>query len=372
MALSKIQSNSYEDTAVHGQRNLIINGAMQVAQRGTSGVTGNGYNSVDRFRMASGGTSQWALTQTQETDAPTGFSKSTKYSCTTAETTLDAADWAGIQYTFEGQDLQHLSYGSASAQSVTLSFWVKSSATGTFGVSIYQPNDGRIIGSTYTIASANTWEQKIITFAGDTTGIIDNVNTEGLRIYWFLAAGSNFTSTDNTSWKVYTGNDFAYGHAVNLIDSTSDNFYLTGVQLEVGDTATTFEHRSYGDEYNRCLRYTYAPRNDSTSGADGSTIATGYCQAGSIGVYFIEFPVPMRNIPSMTTTSTAGSIEQAYHNAGATTHNVSDMTYISSISGNQKACFTIGSTSFSSGESAFCRYSTGNIADNIIVFSAEL
>jgi len=243
------------DGAFQANRNLVINGAMQVAQRGTSGATGNGYNSVDRFRIASGGTSQWALTQTQETDAPTGFSKSTKYSCVTAETTLDAADWAGIQYTFEGQDLQHLSYGSASAQSITLSFWVKSSATGTFGVSLFQPNDSRIIGSTYTISSANTWEQKIITFAGDTTGIIDNVNTEGLRIYWLLAAGSIYTGTDNTSWKAYTSNAFADGHAVNLIDSTSDNFYLTGVQLEVGDTATPFEHRSYGDEFAKCQRY---------------------------------------------------------------------------------------------------------------------
>ena len=295
MALSKIQSNSYEDTAVHGQRNLIINGAMQVAQRGTSGTSGNGYNSVDRFRIASGSTDEWALTQTQETDAPTGFSRSTKYTCTTAETALASDEWAAIQYTFEGQDLQHLSYGSASAQSVTLSFWVKSSATGTFGVSIYQPNDGRIIGSTYTIASANTWEQKIITFAGDTTGIIDNVNTEGLRIYWFLAAGSSFTSTDNTSWKAYAGTDFAYGHAVNLIDSTSDNFYLTGVQLELGETATTFEHRSYADEFARCQRYFERIQTD------GAGTPIGYCSVRTGSWYGgVPFLIEKRSAPSVT------------------------------------------------------------------------
>jgi len=297
MALSRIQNNSYEDTAVHGVRNLIINGAMQVAQRGTSGATGNGYNSVDRFRIASGGTSQWALTQTQETDAPTGFSKSTKYSCVTAETTLDAADWAGIQYTFEGQDLQHLSYGSASAQSITLSFWVKSSATGTFGVSLFQPNDSRIIGSTYTISSANTWEQKIITFAGDTTGIIDNVNTEGLRIYWLLAAGSSYTGIDNTSWKAYAGNDFADGHVVNLIDSTSDNFYLTGVQLEVGDTATPFEHRSFGDELARCQRYYYE-----YSGANSDWLGLGNVYQTDQVICPVYSPTVMRALPTLTKT----------------------------------------------------------------------
>jgi len=309
MALSRIQNNSYEDTAVHGVRNLIINGAMQVAQRGTSGATGNGYNSVDRFRIASGGTSQWALTQTQETDAPTGFSKSTKYSCVTAETTLDAADWAGIQYTFEGQDLQHLSYGSASAQSITLSFWVKSSATGTFGVSLFQPNDSRIIGSTYTISSANTWEQKIITFAGDTTGIIDNVNTEGLRIYWLLAAGSSYTGIDNTSWKAYAGNDFADGHVVNLIDSTSDNFYLTGVQLEVGDTATPFEHRSYGDELARCQRYyqQWGPSSETHLRAFAGSYTTGVY----ISNHFL-FPTIMRATPSFAVPS-----GPAYQNAGS-------------------------------------------------------
>jgi len=306
MALSTIKTASIANDAITsdkiindgnlGVRNLIINGAMQVAQRGTSGATGNGYNSVDRFRIASGGTSQWALTQTQETDAPTGFSKSTKYSCVTAETTLDAADWAGIQYTFEGQDLQHLSYGSASAQSITLSFWVKSSATGTFGVSLFQPNDSRIIGSTYTISSANTWEQKIITFAGDTTGIIDNVNTEGLRIYWLLAAGSSYTGIDNTSWKAYAGNDFADGHVVNLIDSTSDNFYLTGVQLEVGDTATPFEHRSYGDELARCQRYYWK----TTDGELSIHMQRSY---NNYNAYYgaMYFPTTMRAAPTFTT-----------------------------------------------------------------------
>ena len=297
MALSKITNDSFEDTAVHGVRNLIINGAMTVAARGTSGTTGNGYNSVDRFRMASTTTTSWALTQTQETDAPTGFSNSTKYSCTTAGATLPAGDWAAIQYTFEGQDLQHLSYGSASAQSVTLSFWVKSSATGTFGVSIYQPNDARIIGSTYTISAANTWEQKTITFAGDTTGVIDNVNTEGLRIYWFLAAGSSFTSTDNTSWKAYAGTDFAYGHAVNLIDSTSDNFYLTGVQLELGETATPFEHRSYGDELTRCQRYYYE-----YSGASSDWLGLGNVYQTDQVICPVYSPTVMRALPTLTKT----------------------------------------------------------------------
>ena len=168
-----------------------------------------------------------------------------------------------------------------------------------------------------------------------------------------------------------------YVGQVNFFDSTSNNFYLTGAQLEVGEQATPFEHRSFADELARCQRYTYVPRNDSTSTADGSAFTVGYCNSGPIGVYCAEFPVPMRDIPTLATTSSADALEQAYHNNTVTSHNATDMTYVATISGNQKGWFTISGASFSGGEGAHCRYakgvfSDGTSKDNIIVFSAEL
>ena len=354
-------------------RNLIINGAMQVAQRGTSetGVTGSEYaNAPDRFKAQVTSAGTWTLSQSST--APSGFANSYKWDCTTADASLAAGDVIQFAHKVEAQNLQQLQYGNSDAQAITVSFYVRSNKTGIYILEIFQEDSSRSISKSYTIDSANTWERKTITIQGDSSGTINDDNGTGFDMLWYLAAGSNFTSgTLATDWASIVSANRAVGQ-VNLADSTSNEWYITGIQLELGEQATPFEHRSFGDEYNRCLRYTYVPRNDSTDAGDGTTIATGYCQTGPIGVYFTEFPVPMRDIPSLTTTSTASSIEQAYHNASATSHNVSDMTYVASISGNQKACFTVASASFSGGEGAHLRYSTGNIADNIIVFSAEL
>ena len=237
-------------------RNLIINGAMQVAQRGTSTASissGDTYPSVDRFmlRVSSAGT--W--TNSQSTDAPAGFSSSLKMDCTTADASLAADDNVQIQYRFEGQDLQQLNFGSASAKSLTLSFWVKATKTGTNIVVLYQDDGNDFIAKSYTVDSADTWEYKTITFSGNTLASITNDNTRGLIVQFFLAAGSNFQSgTLATSWAGYVQGNEAVGQ-VNHADSTSNNFYLTGIQLEVGETATPFEHRSYGDEFAKCQRY---------------------------------------------------------------------------------------------------------------------
>ena len=238
-----------------GDRNFVINGAMQVAQRGTSGTTNTGYNSVDRFATQAIATDNLAMTLTQQTDSPAGFSNSLKLTVTTAESALASDEFFSVQHRIEAQNLQSLQYGASGAKSLTLSFYVKGTTTGTYTVALQQIDGARVITSTYAISSANTWEKKNLTFTGDTSGSFANDHGEGLRIHWFLAAGSDYTSVDSTAWSAYADNKVAYGHAVNIIDSTSKTWQLAGVQLEIGDVATPFEHRSFGDELARCQRY---------------------------------------------------------------------------------------------------------------------
>ena len=185
------------NSQIGGRRNIIINGAFQIAQRGTShtGLTNgsNGYY-LDRFKFAESGTSASQFTISQSTDSPDGFGFSMKFDCTTADTSLDATEQLRIITDLEGQDLQQLKKGTSSAEKVTLSFYVKSNLTGTAIVTIYDTPNGRHISKSYTIDSANTWERKVIVFEGDTSGAIDNDNTTGFRIEWHLRAGSNATS----------------------------------------------------------------------------------------------------------------------------------------------------------------------------------
>tara|TARA_R100000278_G_C5475714_1_gene166351 strand:+ start:1589 stop:2653 length:1065 start_codon:yes stop_codon:yes gene_type:complete len=244
-----------------GRRNLIINGAMQVAQRGTSvtGISGPGYKALDRMRHSSANTSTSRFTQEQVSDAPDGFSNSLKLTTTTAEGGIPADGRVSvIDYRIEAQDLQHLKYGTSDAKKITLSFWVKSSLTGLTTVGIYAPDGVRSIGRSYTINSANTWEYKTLTFDGDTGGTINDDNGIGLEILFQVAAGSDYTSTPiQTSWGASSNfnDEFNGGNTFNLIDTLNATFQITGIQLEVGSTATEFEHRSYGEEFALCERY---------------------------------------------------------------------------------------------------------------------
>ena len=241
-------------------RNLIINGDMRIAQRGTSvsGISSGGtYHTVDRFTTVIGSAGTW--TQTQSTDVPTGqgFSTSLKMQCTTADASLASGAYNSIQHYIEAQNLQHLKYGTANAESLTLSFWVKSNKTGTYVAQFLQDDSTgtRTIVKSYTIDSADTWEKKTITIEGDTAGQINNDNGIGLQVRLAFAMGSDYTTgTLQTTWGPLVSANFAVGQ-VNLADSTSNYINITGVQLEVGDTATPFEHRPYDVELARCQRY---------------------------------------------------------------------------------------------------------------------
>ena len=337
-----------------GVRNLIINGDMRIAQRGTSstGMTTGGYYTVDRFQTSISSAGTW--TMTQDTSVPTGqgFANSLKMACTTADASLAASDYARIEHKIEGQNLQHLKYGTSSAEKITLSFWVKSNKTGTYATMMYQPDDTRLQNKTYTIDAADTWEKKTITVDGDTTGVIDNDNGSGIIVYWFLGAGSNRTDgTANTDWQAYDDGNEAAGMTVNLADSTSNYINITGVQLEVGDTATPFEHRPYDMELARCMRYYYTTKIGGQTNLYVYGFFGGYNTTGNLVGATVPHPVPMRASPT-------GTVGGTFTVVNGNTPAVHGVNYYG---------FLAGSNVTSTGQCSF--YSNGN---GYFILSAEL
>jgi len=252
MSISRIDNEGLTGP-IGGRSNLVTNGAITINQRGDqTGVTSTTYV-TDRIQHILGTAGTWSISKSS--DAPDGFSNSLKLDCTTANASLSSGSIYILGQKFEGQDLQHLDYGTSGAKKLTLSFFVKSNKTGTYVVEFFQDGNSRQQSQTYTIDSADTWEKKTITIDGDTSGSLANDNTSELAFYWWVVAGSDYSSgTLNTSWASSTNANRAVG-IVNLADSTSNEWYVTGVQLEVGTVATEFEHRSFGEELALCQRY---------------------------------------------------------------------------------------------------------------------
>mgnify|MGYP001170511443 CR=1 FL=1 len=304
--VSNITANQLDIGQIGGRKNIIINGAMQVAQRGTSftSVAGSAYH-LDRFRTGMGDTSA-RFTVTQATAGLNGFAKSFKYDCTTAEASLSNADARlFISQRIEGQNLQQLKKGTSDAEKITISFYVKSTKTGTYILEVVDHDSSRHISKSYTISSSGTWEQKILTFDADTTGALTNDNTTSIQLNWWLIAGTNHSSgTLQTTWSGYAGaSDYqnsAVGN-VNLGDNTSNTWEITGIQMEVGSQATPFEHRSFGEELALCSRYFYKHKLES----DGGPRACQYHNSYKMTHDF--FPVEMRAVPTATVTFNSGS-----------------------------------------------------------------
>jgi len=346
--------NQVDDGAITGS-NLIINGAMQVAQRGAGPFTNasGGYQTVDRFQLS--GTMGGSFTLEQATDAPSGsgFQKSFKALAPTGFSSPSASASAKLITSLEGQDLQQLLKGTADAVPVTVSFWVKAVVTGTYILEVYDEDNNRTISTAYSISASNTWEKKTITISGDTSGALGNDNGKSFSLVWWIGAGSNFTSgTLNTSWNASVSANRAVGQ-VNAVASNNDAFYLTGVQLEVGDTATPFEHRSYGDELARCQRY--YQEVDRGSGITWST------SSAYINIPYIK---TMRAVPSFGTTGPLG-LNEARINAVQTTAHV--VSYNANTSGafTQMNNFSPSLVQYSA---ALMRGNTGNF----VTLDAEL
>tara|TARA_R100000231_G_scaffold139589_1_gene121448 strand:- start:1593 stop:3425 length:1833 start_codon:yes stop_codon:yes gene_type:complete len=299
-----VKGNQYPTAGALSNRNLIINGAQTVSQRGTStaSVTSSGYHAVDRFHADVTTAGTWTFSQS--TTTPDEFANSFKLDCTTAKASPDVGTVLIFNQRVEGFNLQSLKKGTSAAESVTLSFWVRSNKTGTYIAELRDNDNSRAISKTYSISSANTWEHKTITFPGDTTGAFDNDNGLSLYINWWLAAGSNFTSgTLSTSWASITQANRAVG-VVNLADSTDNEWYITGVQLEVGEKATPFEHRSYGDELVRCQRYFEKSYNQGTTPGAASTSAGSYTArdgtaSAVVRYYSVNYKVTKRAVPTV-------------------------------------------------------------------------
>jgi len=313
------------DSGALSNRNFIINGEMQCWQRATAATAANNsYNTVDRFRpYGSGG----AYTTEQSTDNPNGTGNGFSLKCqvTTADTSIAAGEYAFINHEIEAQNLQHLQYGTSSAKNVTLSFWVKSNKTGTYTVGVFKHANGAtayMYRKEYTIDVADTWEKKEFTIsptAGSTTfmtssgGAIANNNGNGFGVSFNLMLGSNFHGT-NDAWAA----DAKYGtsNQVNWMDSTSNNFYITQIQMEVGESATPFEHRPFGDELARCQRYFCKIENNTGSGQYFSML-----QAYGTNVFGVlaDYPVNMRTTPTAAQSGTFGAYIASSADAGMST-----------------------------------------------------
>ena len=300
-----------DNLPIEGQlsgRNLIINGGMQVWQRSsaTTTITNSSYPTVDRFRCYTGGAT---YTSTRSTDVPSGqgFSYSNKFDVSGADNALGAGSFYVFKTRLEGSSCMPLCYGTSDAKTITLSFWVKSNKTGTYSISLYKfDNTAYSYVKNYTINTANTWEKKIITItptAGNTTfitssaGAIANDNSHGLDINFILSVGSNHTGGTDDSWSSNL-NHYATSSNVNWMDSTSNNFYITGIQLEVGSQASPFEHEPVGVTLSKCHRYTFVHQTDSDY--DWAALS-GYCNTTTNALSFYQFPVKMRASPTLTT-----------------------------------------------------------------------
>ena len=292
-------------------KNFIINGAMNVAQRGTSGTgfgASSGYFTVDRFGCFQASTAG-RVTMTQTSDGPEGFANCMKFACTTADTSVAAGEQFGFFTGLEGQDVQALGKGTSGAKSVTVSFWVKGNASATYVLELYDWDNTRNIGQTFAVTTS--WNRIELTFAGDTSGAFDDDNGGSLGLYFHLHAGSNLTSgTLNTSWGSVTAANRCVGIS-SIFDSTSRTFFMTGLQMEIGEKATEFEHEPFSTTLSKCERYfktsyeygTYAGDVLSPTGS-GSTSTAGCLNmttAGNVNRAFgsIQFPVKMRDAPTM-------------------------------------------------------------------------
>ena len=352
-------------TSNYSNRSVVYNGAMRIAQRGTNftGVTASGTFPVDRFLFHVGSLGTWTLSQS--TDVPTGqgLSHSIKCDVTTANASPSGTAYARIDQRFEGQDLQRFCKGTANAKNFAVSFWVKSPKTGTHIVQLQDQDNSRTVSKAYTVSSANTWEKKELIFPADTTGAFDNDNGGSLFLCFYLAVGTGYQGgTLQTTWGTPVNNTRATGQ-VNVADSTSNDFYLTGVQMEASSYCSEFEHRSFGDELLRCYRYYYRLK-----GEDNKTYMIGMSDNDNVNIYgFFHFPVPMRIPPA--------SIEQNgtashYKVRRDTTKSCTGVpTYVDSRDFYCRVNFPSSGHGWGTGQMLWCQ---GGSSSSYLGFSAEL
>jgi hypothetical protein len=311
-----------------GNRNLIMNGAMQVAQRGTpltvNANLARGKTCADLWEISSDTNGTAVFSSSKSTDTPNGFGSSLKLDVTTADTSIAADVGTRFLQRFEGQNLQAFKKGSSDALQFTLSFYVKSPKTGTHCIELLDIDNNRSVSATYTISQADTWQYVTNTFPADTTGALDNDNAQSFIVLWWLAAGSNFSSgTLNTTWNARVEANRAVGQ-VNVTDNTANNFYITGVQLEVGSTATEFEHRSFGQELALCQRYYQV-----LATGNQAAIGNGFAFQSDRFQCNVGLPIEMRSVPTLDEQMTGATKYRI--NMGNLDHNTGNTPSLSSV-----------------------------------------
>ena len=297
-------------------RNMLTNGDLMVDQKAaTATQTGSGGSRpVDGWRQGQSNVGQLSVDTSRVADAPsnTRLTHSIKAQVKTPESSFAANEDFTLLTKVEGHDCQKLMYGTANAKTTTLSFWVKSSIAGTFAVGIYQEDGNDNISKPYTISSADTWEYKTITYPGNTLAAITDDATPGLQIQWFISIGSNSTGGSNGDvWHSYADNTFAFGHVTNTHITTDEStFQLTGCQFEIGDIATTFEHKNFEENLAKCQRYYWQGQMAHSAYATSSIYAEQMCY----------YPVTMRANPTITITGgTSGNLAASGTRYGSTT-----------------------------------------------------
>jgi len=300
MAISTIGASGLDSTVSQIGKNLIQNGAMTVAQRGTSEAavfgSASGYGAwPDGFRSErASGSESGRATFSQDSSGPAGFANCLKVLETTSDASPSAGDYYRVVTRIEAQNLQRLAYGNAAAKSITLSFYVFCNLTGAFTVTFGQNDTTRMYSTTYTVDSANTWERKTITIPGDASGVINDDTGIGLEIGFFLGGGSTWTGGTQGSWAATNNNMIGAGMTNNVLGSSSGDWRITGLQLEVGSVATDFEHEPISVTFAKCLRYYFE-----LAGADQIALPTGSQTATTGGSAYYQYPVEMRTTPTL-------------------------------------------------------------------------
>ena len=284
-------------------KNVIINGNMSIAQRETSasgqGADGTSYQTVDRFQFTASGTAG-RFTMSQDSSAPSGFSKSLKFDCTTADTSIASGELLMLSQLIEGQNVQHFAKGTSDAKPFAVSFYVKGNASATYVAELYDGDNNRCVSKTFSVTT--DWTRIELSMGADTTGAFDNDNAVSLYFNIWLHGGSNYTGgTLNTSWNAVTQANRAVGIS-SFFDSTDRTFFITGVQVEAGENATDFEHEPIERTLAKCQRYYLTmnhPERTTTRNLwmyaiDQSNTAAGYRRST------YTFPVAMRAVPTVT------------------------------------------------------------------------
>ncbi len=303
------------NSQIGGRRNIAYNGAMQISQRSTSetGVGGSsGYFTLDRFKIVASGTAG-RVTMSQSTDTPNGFSNSLKLDCTTADTSIASGEYFFLSQYIEGQDVQQLKKGTSDAEKVTVSFYVKGNASATYTLELEDADNSRQNSQEFSVTTS--WTRVVKTFVGDTTGTLNNDNGNSLNLNIILHSGSDLAGGTHTSnvWHS-TANQRAGDNLTSIFDSTDREFFITGLQLEVGSTATPFEHRSFGEELALCQRYYHQSGYLATTHyGGGSACAVAFNANESGGAN--NFPVTMRSAPTINIKNAAGTVG-GVHRAG--------------------------------------------------------